>query len=160
VDVGALLSRLAAAFTRSKNTGVLSLISAAQASYQACISVFQKDNDLPDVRAAVLIRGPQKILFCSHQQGCSNVVKHDRTAAKSHRPSRQLRAFTPLRQPTTSHNQGTGMAIYFPTTRVAYDPWYTSFVGSFPAAMDDWDTFLTTIYGTGESIASGASQRE
>ena len=49
VDLGALLGRLAAAFGRSKNLGVLSLVGAAQASYAAAILFFERDGELPDV---------------------------------------------------------------------------------------------------------------
>lgn len=50
VDLGALLSRLASMFARTKNTGVVSLVGAAQAAYQAAIPHFQRDGELPDVR--------------------------------------------------------------------------------------------------------------
>jgi hypothetical protein len=57
-DICAMLSRFAAAFTRTKNAGVLVQIGAAQASYKAAVSYFQRDNDLPDVRRGAALWFP------------------------------------------------------------------------------------------------------
>lgn len=64
-------------------------------------------------------------------------------------PHPQLRSATPL-------PQGTGMAIYFPATRVAYSEWYTRFADTpaFQPAVNDWDDFLKALYNLGESISS------
>ncbi|GBF88369.1 hypothetical protein Rsub_01081 [Raphidocelis subcapitata] len=102
VDIGAMLSRFAGAFTRTKNAGLLAQIGVAQASYKAAISFFERDNDLPD---------------------------------------------------------GTGMAIYFPPTRVSYDPWYDSFIASFATAATDWGRFLEALYALGDNLASAVNQQ-
>lgn len=52
------------------------------------------------------------------------------------------------------------MSIYFPATRASYDPWYSTFVSTFAAAMSDWDKFLNAIYDLGSAIAADASQSE
>jgi hypothetical protein len=52
------------------------------------------------------------------------------------------------------------MAIYFPQTRDAYDPWYGSLVDVLQPALADWAGFLSGLYGLGESIVSAISARE
>lgn len=59
-----------------------------------------------------------------------------------------------------SMRQGTGVAIYFPTSRFSYDPWYPRLVSSFPGPLKDWDNLLAALYNVGQSITNSVASGE
>jgi hypothetical protein len=98
----------------------------------------------------------------------TTLARRTPTRTRTHRPGARSHALAPspaaLSSPAplvrrgTYRRQGTGVSVYFPPTRSAYDPWYGRVAtGAFPGPLADWDRMLGALYGLGDALASGAT---
>lgn len=152
VDMGAMLT----GFRAMAGTSLLPLVNASAGAYKDVVRGYQRDGELSDVSSCLFL-----LCLCVCKAcGCS--LAHPGEGLTN--ASCIVHCLAPVqgrlclhRQPCINQGivlncthvlclQGTGMAVYFPSSSLSLDARYITLVASDSTSLNDWLTFLQGLY--------------